>query len=499
MARETRQKHPDTAHKKGSGESRHSHFEYGSTHVRWDRDSGSDFAITSVNLPDRLDTQEVRARAAADSERPSVRRLHRSDVIRIIGWLIVAVIVCALAWAAVRVAMPLRAAISPAGLEASVGAALGVPVSVADTRVDLTPSPRLVVTGMVAQSGFQLPKIELHVNWRAALEGLQSSKWVLGEARIAPVQLTGAEALALVHSARGAGRLPVAISTIRFESVEFPDLILLPGRYEVVVRRGAGQGAFSVISLKRLDGGGEMELEIRPPAAQDGAASFALFARKWATAVGPAIVWSEATAQGEFRADLVKVDSYSVGGQFGNLNGAAQLVKEAGGWRLTGNVRSPDLAVEQVIRRAAGLSEEAAAPAATIPLRGTAKFDLAVSGSGASAEDALLGATVGGPVSVSGATFVGLNLGLVASQGKAEGAGGTTRLTDLGCDVVVSRDGLTVRNVAGRAGGLRVYGGFQVDRKMQISGSLRPEVASPRGVIGADVRLGGTAAAPTFQ
>ncbi len=498
MARETRQKHTETAHIKGSGESQHSHVEYGSTHVAWDRDSGSDFAITSVNLPDRLDAQEVRARAAADSERPSVRRLHRSDVIRIIGWLIVAVVAGALAWAALRVGMPLRAAISPAGVEASVGAALGVPVSVADTRVDLSPSPRLVVTGMVAQSGFQLPKIELHFNWRAALEGLQSSKWVLGEARVAPVQLTGAQALALLHSARGAGRLPVAISTIRFESVEFPDLILLPGRYEAIVRRGAEQGAFSVISLKRLDGDGEMEVEIRPPAAQDSAASFALFARKWATAIGPAIVWSEATAQGEFRADLVRVDSYSVGGQFGNLNGAAQLLKEASGWRLAGNVRSPDLAVEQVIRRAAGLGEDAKA-LEPIPLRGTAKFDLTVSGSGASAAETLRQAIVGGPVSVSGATFVGLNLGLVAAQGKAEGAGGTTRFTDLECDVVVSKDGLTVRNVAGRAGGLRVHGGFQVDRKMQISGSLRLEVASPRGVVGADVRISGTAVAPTYH
>jgi len=498
MARETRQKHTETPYTKGSGESQHSHVEYGSTHVAWDRDSGSDFAITSVNLPDRLDTQEVRARAAADSERPSVRRLHRSDVMRVIGWLLVAVIAGGLVWAALRVAMPLRAAISPAGVEASVGAALGVPVSVADTRVDFSPSPRLVVTGLVAQSGFQLPKIELHLNWRAALEGLQSSKWVLGEARVAPVQLTGAAALALLHSVHRASTLPAAISTIRFEAVEFPDLVLLPGRYEAIVRRGAERGAFSTISLKRLDGDGEMELEIRPPTTAEDAAGFALFARKWVTAIGPAVVWSEATAQGEFRADLVKVDSYSVGGQFGNLNGAARLVKESSGWRLAGNVRSPDLAVEQVIRRAAGLGEDAKS-VAPIPLRGTAKFDLTVSGAGASAEETLQQAIVGGAVSVSGATFAGLNLGLVAAQGKAEGAGGTTRFTDLECDVVVSRDGLTVRNVAGRAGGLRVYGGFQVDRKMQISGSLRPEVASPRGVVGADVRLGGSAAAPTYR
>jgi hypothetical protein len=33
--------------------------------ARWDRGGGGDFAITTVNVPDRLDAQEVRARASA--------------------------------------------------------------------------------------------------------------------------------------------------------------------------------------------------------------------------------------------------------------------------------------------------------------------------------------------------------------------------------------------------------------------------------------------------
>jgi hypothetical protein len=100
---------------------------------------------------------------------------------------------------------------------------------------------------------------------------------------------------------------------------------------------------------------------------------------------------------------------------------------------------------------------------------------------------------------MSGATLAGINLGLVATQGSAGAAGGMTRLTDLDLEMVGSADGLEVRNLAGRAGSLRVRGGFAVDRKLQLRGSMRSEVSSPRGVAGADVRLGGTVAAPTYR
>jgi hypothetical protein len=74
-----------------------------------------------------------------------------------------------------------------------------------------------------------------------------------------------------------------------------------------------------------------------------------------------------------------------------------------------------------------------------------------------------------------------------------------TRLTDLDLVATGSADGLVVRNLAGRAGSLRVRGGFSVDRQLQLRGAIRSEVASPRGVAGVDIRLGGTVSAPTYQ
>jgi hypothetical protein len=490
-------KHPSrgTAYTRGRGDARHSHFEYGSTKGHWGKPDDTDFVITSVNVPDRLDTQEVRNRAEADSSLPTVRRFHRDDVMRAVRWGVALVLLVAVGWWGMRVAAPLRAAISPAGVEARLGAALGLPVSVADTALRFSPSPRLLVTDVFVQSGFRLPEVAVLFNWSDAFRGLQTGHWVFGEARVAPFELTGEQALALLNSIRGASRLPAALSTIRFESISFSDLALLPGRYGTVIRRGVGQQDFAALAMKRLDAEGRVDLEITPALAPGGNASFALFANKWPGAVGPAVVWDEATAQGEFRGDLLKIDSFSVGARFGNVNGAASLAKAGEGWRISGSARSPDLNVGELIRYAAGLNEADS----RVPLQGVAKLDLALSGSGATAAEALLRASASGTGSMPGATFSGLNLGLAATQGGPASAGGVTRLTDLEFEATLSRGGLIVRNLGGRAGGMRMTGGFSVDPSLQLNGLLRPEVAAPRGTASAMIQVGGTIAAPTYR
>lgn len=487
----------ETTKRRGMRDSQYSHVEYGSTRGNWDRDASPDFAVTSINVPDRLDTQEVRARAAVEDSQPSVSRFHREDVFRVGRWVVGLLVLVAAGWWAMRVVLPLREAISPIGIESRVSRALGVPVSVADTEFRLMPTPRLVIRELTAQSGFRLPAVTFDFNWRDAWRGLQTSTWVLGEARVASLTVSPQEAQALLQSLRGASGLPAGVSTVRFETVAFGDLPLLPGRYEAVLRRGAGQREFGPLSLRRLEGKGQVDIEIAPPA-PGGNAKFVLHASDWVAPVGPGNPWGEASAQGEFSADAVRVDSYTVRSRFGLLNGAGAVTKEPRGWRVAGNVRGPDVAVDELIRLAAGLGDDEAA-LARVPLRGVAKFDLAVSGFGATAQEALQRATVAGPVSIANATLVGVNLGLAATQGDATAAGGVTRFTDLDLDVVASGEGLAVRSLAGRAGNLRVSGAFTVDRKAQVSGSLRPEVALPGGATATTVRIGGAAARPNFK
>lgn len=499
MVKTTRSDRMNARQNNGEHESEHSHIEYTSGQTNWDRGTATDFAITTVNVPDRLDTQEVRARAAVDTAVPSVRRFHRSDFVRAAGWLFALLVAGAVLWGAARAVTPLQAAITPAGISALVSRALGVPVTVRETEVRLLPSPSLIVRDMFFQPGFRVPEITIHFNWRDALRSLQSATWVFGEARVSALRVSGDEAWAMLQSIRGAGGLPAAVSTVRFESVEFADLVLLPGRYEAVLRRGVGQREFAALQLKRLDVEGQVDLEITPPAAPGSNAKFALFGSRWAAAVGPTMNWNEATAQGEFRADLVRVDSFSAGAPFGTVNGVAVLEKGARGWRLSGNLRGPDISIEALTRFAAGAGSRDDGSRAPVPLLGTARLGLAVSGAGQTAGEALQRATAGGSASVSGAVINGLNLGLAATQGDLTGARGATRFSDLDLELVASSGGLAVRNLVGKAGSLRVYGGFSVDRSLQLRGSLRSDVSSPRGVASSDIRLGGTAIAPEFS
>ena len=500
MARTTRRQPEASSDTRGAETSKHSHIEYGSTRGNWDRGASSDFAITTVNVPDRLDTMEVRSRAASEASSPQVSRVYFSDVVRWFWRLIALAILGALIWGGVKLLGPVRAAISPAGIGLHLGQALGVPVSVRDSELRLLPSPRLVVTDITVQSGFRLPEASIYFNWRDAVRGLQAAKWVLGEARIAPTRFSGSEALALLQSVRGASRLPAAVSTMRFESVEFTDLTLLPGRYEAVVRRGVNQPEFNSISLKRLDAAGQMEVEITAPAVAGGDAQFALFASNWLAPAGPAIAWNEATAQGSFRADGLKVDSYNVGTRFGSMNGAAVLSRSGNDWRLAGNLKGANISVEDLLLFLRGTpGTESGVAQYGAPAKGMARFDLAVAGSGGTVDEALRRASVSGPAAVASATLEGANLGIAATQGDVASAGGATRFSDLDFEVSGSANGFALRNIVGKAGSLRVYGGVSVDRKLALTGSLRAEVASPRGVASTSIRVGGKATSPTYQ
>jgi hypothetical protein len=46
---------------------------------------------------------------------------------------------------------------------------------------------------------------------------------------------------------------------------------------------------------------------------------------------------------------------------------------------------------------------------------------------------------------------------------------------------------------------LRLGGGFSVDPALQVTGSLRPEVASSRGTASALIQIGGPITSPTFR
>jgi hypothetical protein len=247
-------------------------------------------------------------------------------------------------------------------------------------------------------------------------------------------------------------------------------------------------------------GGGQVELEIVPPAARGGDSRFSLYASQWIAAVGPADhLWSEATARGEFPRRCRQ----------GRLVQCRRTLRQPqrrgdpdqGSARLEAGRQLCAARLEH--RRTdplpAGDTSGSRGGAAQAPFRGTARFNLAVAGTGNSVAEVLQRTTVSGPVSVSSAALFGANLGLAATRGDLGGTGGVTRFTDLELEVFGASSGLSLRSITGRAGSLRVYGGVNVDRTLRLNGALRTEVVSPRGVAGVQTRVGGTVTAPTYE
>ncbi|MCX8115586.1 MAG: hypothetical protein N3D71_11025, partial [Burkholderiaceae bacterium] len=307
------------------------------TAQQWEPTRATDFAITTVNVPDRLDMQEVRARADEDDDAP--RRRLVFDTYWLSVWfkrIVLAALLGAIAYFGYLALLPLRDDVSAAGIAARLTQGLGQPVRVAATEFRFTPTPRLVVTGVDVGGTYQLGEVSLHFNWDDALRALRGGSWIWGEAAVAPLKLDAAQGLALLKSLdSAAAAIPPTISTVRFESIELTGMPLLPSRYEVVVRRGP-DGRFTPATLSEIGIEGRMRLTVVARADRDwgDVVEFQLDAANWALPVGLAARWGDVVATGRVRANLIEVDNYSLGGVFGVVQGLMIAARDVE-WAIT--------------------------------------------------------------------------------------------------------------------------------------------------------------------
>ncbi len=476
---------------------------HGDTAQPWEPTRATDFAITTVNVPDRLDMQEVRARADEDDDAP--RRRLVFDTYRLRVWvkrLLIVGVLGAAAYYGYLALLPLRDELSAASIAARLTRGLAQPVQVASAEFRLTPTPRLVLQGIDVAGVYRLGEVSLHFNWEDAVRALRGGNWIWGEAVIAPLKLDGAQGLALLKSLGGAGgAIPPTISTIRFESVEFDDMPLLPGRYEVLARRG-GDGRFAPVTLTEIGSDGRMKLTVAVRA--DGelgeAVEFQLDAANWALPVGPAARWSEVVASGRARPNLIEVDSYSLGGPFGVAQGLIVAARDVE-WALTGTARAPNLDIESVLLHFKGQpSEERPKGQAAVSMYGTALLSLLVAGRGETLAQAIAQSVAAGPLQVRWATLNGINLGYAATRGGAYGVTGSgiTRFSELEASVTLARTGLTVAGIHGRAGAMTTRGELRVAPDLGLTGALGVDLGAQRVQAPINVKVRGTALQPQF-
>ena len=458
----------------------------------WDPTEASSFAITTVNVPDRLDLQEERDRAEMEEYTQ-----HRRQVV-LQTWLkrlLVAAVVIIFGGVVYGVLKPVRDQASASRVGERLTGAFKVPVKVAETEFRFLPSPRLILRGVDVGGEFGAEQVALLINWKDLWFALNGGQWVWGEATVAPTAMSAAQAIAAVKRVpTGTAGLPQTISTIRFESIQVPGSRLFPGRYEAAMRRG-DDGRFGPLVLKELaSDDSSMQLQFRPSTSEPGAVDFTLDAQRWAIPVGPRTRWSNVRASGSIRGNILEVSSYTLNGFFGITTGTVFVAGDVE-WVVTGTAEAGKVDVETVLDSLRGQKQGSSAggPAA---MQGTAALNLVMLGRGATAEEAIVSSAIAGPFTVRFAVLNGINLGLAATQGVA--ASGATRFTEFGGTVVASANGVRFEETGGRAGAMVARSNFTVAPDASIAGVVRVELGGQRIQAPMTLRISGTAFQPRF-
>ena len=458
----------------------------------WDPTEASSFAITTVNVPDRLDLQEERDRA----ETEEYTEQRRQVVLQ--AWmkrLLVVAVVIVFGGVVYGVLKPVRDQASASRVGERLTGAFKAPVKVAETEFRFLPSPRLILRGVDVGGEFGAEQVALLINWKDLWFALNGGQWVWGEATVAPTAMSAAQAIAAVKRVpSGTAGLPQTISTIRFESIQVPGSRLFPGRYEAAMRRG-DDGRFGPLVLKELaSDDSSMQLQFRPSTGEPGAIDFTLEAQRWAVPVGPRTRWSNVRASGSIRGNVLEVSSYALTGFFGITTGTVFVAGDVE-WVVTGTAEAGKVDVETVLDSLRGQKQGSSAggPAA---MQGTATLNLVMLGRGATAEEAIVHSAVAGPFTVRFAVLNGINLGLAATQGVA--ASGVTRFTEFGGTVVASANGVRFEETGGRAGAMVARSNFTVAPDASIAGVVRVELGGQRIQAPMTLRISGTAFQPRF-
>lgn len=472
------------------------------TGLHLDGSPATDFAITNMNVPDRLDMREVRDRSEQDGGYRRASRLS-FDRYYVRLWfkrlLAVGALAALVYWLATVIA-PLRDNVEPESLGARLSAASGQKVAVGATRWRLTPSPGLTLLDIDFGGAFKVGQVDLRVNWEDAWKAVRGGGWIWGEATVGALQLAPEQAIAVLRTLNALGRgLPAAISTIRLSSVELPGALLMPGKYEVVVRR-ADDGTFGParVRLLGIDGALNLTVALKQVDGEE-IVDFQLDGQKWKAPIGPRVTWSEAVVTGTARPNLIDVQTFSLSSAFGTVQGTGVAARDVE-WVIAGNARAASLDVESLLRQLRADVKDGGAEAA-VPFHGSATVNVLLGGRGNTLDEAVARTVFAGPLQVRWGTLNGINLGYAATKpGPAGGgtAGGITRFTELQGSVSGGSAGIALTDLFGRAGAMATRGEIRVAPDLSLAGALRVDLGATRVQAPINVRVRGTVLKPEF-
>ncbi len=462
----------------------------------------TEFAITNVNVPDRLDMRDLDDRKQFEEE----TRRSRVDFSLLRGWaprIILIAVLAAITFVIFEVVDTWHTALSAPQVSLRLSKALGVAVHIDDSRLAITPAPRLVLSKLTIDNSIVLDEVSIKLGNRVFAQMFQGRGLSWGEAVVASssVTLEQCQRMAmLVPKLESA--LPQSISTLRFEEVRISDLAWVAGPWEVSVSRGPKGFVAASANLKGDKTFLQVDLTLGSDASE---IAFQLDARNWKLPFGASFPMEEVVASGKTSAGHVALTQFSLGGPWGAIVGDVDAILEPKGnsavWAVRGSARSEGLDLEALIRAMAPQARtDDSSQDAGVVLQGTAMFSGKLEGRGATLVDAANASSFQAQVHVRTPVLNGINLGYAATHPSVSGntSGGSTRFASLETSLLATSNQTLMREINARAGALAAFGQVSMSPAHQLSGTLHVDLGTTR--ILAPIRVGvhGSVVNPEF-
>jgi hypothetical protein len=493
------------------------------------------FAITNLNIPDRLDLRDFDDRKQGDE----TKRLHLEGIVRWTVRIVVGLLLVGIVFGAIEAYSIWRNTISAASVSERLSVALGSKVTIEGTEVSLSPDPRLVVRKIRIADRVAIDEVSIGLGIQGLSEIMRGKGVHWGEAVVHSAHITPDQGNALLQLLPRLGKaLPRGVTVLRFERLELDGQTWLKGAASLSTSRDS-DGNFSLAILQQQLNKGTMRLQLAPAsgapepaaAAQAGtpgnaptstaagtAASpapattehsatvpsvrFQLEAKNWILPFGAKFPLEDVIALGQIDADHLEVSEYSIAGPFGLVQGRLLASRGAHAWTLDGTSGTDGMDLEALIHMVSPLSDEDKDKEKIPPtmIQGTAAFAGRFEGKGDGLEEAFARASFSAPVVVRWAVLNGVDLGYVAIHPRTTGGtgGGMTRFTSMEANVNVAGGKVRISEIHGRAGALSTSGIAVLAPDLSLDGSVRVDLGVVRVQAPIRVDIHGTILKPLY-
>ncbi len=455
------------------------------------------FAITTVNVPDRLDLRDMDDRKLDEDTR------RRFDLTAFRVWaprLFFIALFAGIAFVLLEVLDTWRTSLSAQQLSQRLTSSIGVPVEIESSRFVFSPIPRLVLTKVSIDHKVVLGEVSIHVGTRHIAQALQGRGWNWGEAIVGPTLLTMEQGNFLIHLLPKLGSaLPGSLSALRFERIEIAEQPWLTGSWQVDVSREGGAGFAKVTAMTRS--GASWMRFVLTPGEQEQSVHFQMDGQNWRIPFGASFPMEEAIAVGDISPTSLEIHDFSLGGAFGAVKGNVSG-KFDGLWSLNGVLEAEGLDLAALVRllSPAPADQDRSKSETEEVIQGNASFSGKFEGKGATLVEAASATIFAAPVQVRWPVLNGINLGYAATRpGSTAGTGGgSTRFSALSAVVVASNGSVSFRDLRGHAGALAASGQVDMAADHSLTGLLHVELGATRVLAPIRVAVRGTVSKPEF-